>query len=167
MIIFITGNPRCGKSTLIQRILDKISDKNVSGFITPEIRVSDVRQGFKIIDLASKEEEILASLNLKRGPSVSRYGVNLEGIDTIMDKFLESYENSEYVIIDEIGMMEFYSKKFRETISMVLDSDKKVVATLSKRFVKEYKNKGQIYTLTRENFEEVYDKVLRQLERQN
>jgi nucleoside-triphosphatase len=164
MIIFITGNPRCGKSTLIQRLLDEISDKNVSGFITPEIRVNDVRHGFKIIDLASKEEEILASLNIKRGPSVSKYRVNVEGIDTIMDRFLGSYENSEYVIIDEIGMMEFYSKKFRETISMVLDSDKKVVATLSKRFVKKYKDKGQMYTLTRENFEEVYDKVLKQLE---
>ena len=163
MIIFITGNPRCGKSTLIQRLLDEISDKNVSGFITPEIRVNDVRQGFKIIDLASKEEEILASLHIKRGPSVSRYRVNVEGIDAIMDRFLESYENSEYVIIDEIGIMEFYSRKFRETVRMVLNSDKKVVATLSKRFVKKYKDKGQIYTLTRENFDEVYDKVLRQI----
>ncbi len=164
MNIFITGNPRCGKSTLIQRLLDEISEKNVSGFITPEIRVEGVRQGFKIIDLASKEEEILASLNIKRGPSVSRYRVNVEGIDTIMDRFLESYENSEYVIIDEIGMMEFYSKKFRETVRMVLNSDKKVVATLSKRFVKEYKDKGQVHTLTRENFDEVYDRVLRQME---
>jgi len=164
MNIFVTGNPRCGKSTLIQRLLDEISDKNVSGFITPEIRINGVRQGFKIIDLASKEEEILASLSIKRGPSVSRYGVNVDGIDTIMDKFLESYKNSEYVIIDEIGMMEFYSKKFRKTVRMVLDSDKKIVATLSKRFVKEYKDKGLIYTLTRENFEEVYDKVLRQIE---
>jgi len=148
---------------LIQRLLDEISDKKVSGFVTPEIKINDVRQGFKIIDLVSKEEEILASLNIKHGPSVSRYKVNVEGIDSIMDKFLENYESSEYVIIDEIGMMEFYSKKFRETVRMVLSSDKKVVATLSKKFVKEYKDKGQIYTLTRENFDDVFDKVWRQI----
>ena len=148
---------------MIQRLLDEISDKKVSGFITPEIKINDARQGFKIIDLVSKEEEILASLNIKHGPSVSRYKVNVEGIDAIMDKFLENYESSEYVIIDEIGMMEFHSKKFRETVKMVLSSDKKVVATLSKKFVKKYKDKGQIYTLTRENFDEVCDKVWRQI----
>jgi len=163
MNIFVTGNPRSGKSTLIQRLLGEISDKKVSGFVTPEIKINDVRQGFKIIDLVSKEEEILASLNIKHGPSVSRYKVNVEGIDFIMDKFLENYESSEYVIIDEIGMMEFYSKKFRETVRMVLSSDKKVVATLSKKFLKEYKDKGQIYTLTRENFDDVFDKVWRQI----
>ena len=148
MNIFITGNPRCGKSTLIQKILTEISNKKVSGIITPEIRVNGVRQGFKIIDLASGEEEILASVNINHGPGVSRYRVNIEGIDKIMDEFLESFENSEYVIIDEIGMMEFYSKKFRETISIVLDSDKIVIATLSKKFVKMYKNKGLIHYLT-------------------
>ncbi len=148
---------------MIQRLLDEISDKKVSGFVTPEIKINDVRQGFKIIDLVSKEEEILASLNIKHGPSVSRYKVNVEGIDSIMDKFLENYESSEYVIIDEIGMMEFYSRKFRETVRMVLSSDKKVVATLSNKFVKEYKDKGQIYTLTRENFDDVFDKVWGQI----
>jgi len=163
MNIFITGNPRCGKSTLIKKVLDEISDKKVSGIITPEIRVNSVRQGFKIIDLASRKEEILASVNIKRGPSVSKYRVNVGGIDTIMDKFLESYGNSEYVIIDEIGMMEFYSKKFRDTVRMVLDSGKMVLATLSIKLVKKYKDKGKIYYLEKENLDEIYNKVLNQM----
>jgi nucleoside-triphosphatase THEP1 len=165
MNIFITGNPGCGKSTLIQKFLDEISDKKVSGIATPEIRANGARQGFKIIDLASREEEILASVNIERGPGVSRYKVNTKGIDLIMDKFLENYEASEYIVIDEIGMMEFYSKKFRDTIEMVLNSNKTVIATLSKRFVKEYGSKGQVYYLARDNFDEIYLKVLSQLKK--
>jgi len=163
MNIFITGNPRCGKSTLILKVLEEISAKKFSGIITPEIRSDRERQGFKIIDLASGKEEILASMNLERGPGVSKYRVNVEGIDRILDKFLESYEDSEYVVIDEIGMMEFYSKKFRDTIKMVLNSNKTVIATLSKRFVKEFKDNGQIYYLSRENFDEIYGTVLSQI----
>jgi len=165
MNIFITGNPGCGKSTLIKKLLEEISDKKVSGIITPEIRIDGERQGFKIIDLASGKEESLASVNIERGPGVSRYRVNIEGIDKIMDKFLEGYENSEYVVIDEIGMMEFYSKKFKDTIQMVINSNKAVIATLSKKFVKEYRSKGELYYLTRDNFDEIYLKVLSQLKR--
>jgi len=40
---------------LIQKILDEIPDEKVSGFITPEIKVNGLRQGFKIIDLARRD----------------------------------------------------------------------------------------------------------------
>jgi nucleoside-triphosphatase len=163
MNIFITGNPGCGKSTLIKKILEHISDKKVSGMITPEIKEDGKRQGFKIIDLASGKEEILASVNIERGPGVSRYRVNVEGIDLILHKFLESYQDSEYVVIDEIGMMEFYSKKFRDTIQMALNSNKTVIATLSKRFIREHRSKGELYYLTRENIDELYSKIMKLL----
>ncbi len=164
MKIFITGNPRCGKSTLIQKILESISHKKVSGIITPEIRVSGERHGFKIIDLASNREEILASVDIERGPGVSRYKVNVPGIDRIIDKFLESYEGSDYVVIDEIGMMEFYSQKFRDMIQMVLASKRTVIATLSKKFAKEYRDYGHVFDLTRENFNNIYDKNLTEVQ---
>jgi len=165
MNIFITGNPGCGKSTLIKELLEETSGKNVSGIITPEIRVNRQRQGFKIIDLASGKEEILASANIERGPGVSRYRINIEGMDIIMGKFLESYEDSEYVVIDEIGMMELYSKKFRQIIEMVINSNKIVIATLSKRFLREYQSRGEVFYLTRDSFDEIYLKVLSRLKR--
>jgi len=163
MNIFISGNPRCGKSTLVQKILEKISGKKVSGIITPEIRIRGERQGFKIIDLASRQEAVLASLNIERGARVSRYKVNVQGIELVINKFLESYGDSDYVVIDEIGVMEFYSQKFRETIRVVLDSNKTVLATLSRKFIKEYQHQGKIFYLTKENFDEIYDRILSEL----
>lgn len=160
MNIFITGNPGCGKSTLIQKLLDALSDKKVTGIITPEIRSGGSRQGFRIIDLASRQEEVLASPNLERGPGVSKYRVNVAGIERILDKFHESYASADYVVIDEIGMMEFYSPKFRETIGTVLASDKRVIATLSRRLLKEFKDRGQVFHLTRDNFNRIYHQVL-------
>jgi nucleoside-triphosphatase len=165
MNIFITGNPRSGKSTLIKKLLEKLSGKKVSGIITPEIRVGGDRQGFKIIDLASGKEEILASANKERGPRVSKYWVNVEGMDFILDKFLESYPGSGYVVIDEIGMMEFYSRKFRDVVEMVISSQKTVIATLSRKFVGKFKTKGELLYLTRDNFDEVYNEVLSRVER--
>jgi nucleoside-triphosphatase THEP1 len=44
MNIFITGNPGCGKSTLIQKVLEELSDNKVSDIVTPEIRVNGARQ---------------------------------------------------------------------------------------------------------------------------
>ncbi len=163
MKIFITGNPGSGKSTLIKKILERLRDEKVTGIITPEIREGGARQGFKIIDLASGTEQNLASLDVGRGPAVSKYRVNVAAIDLILDKFLKCFKDSQYVVIDEIGMMEFYSKRFRETIRMCLDSDKIVIATLSKRFVREYKDKGELYYLTRDNFDEIFTKILSRL----
>jgi len=160
MNIFITGNPGCGKSTLVKKLLGTLHDKKISGIVTPEIRERGSRRGFKIIDLASGMEEIMASVNIEHGPMVSRYKVNVEGIDRIMDKFLESYEDSDYVVIDEIGSMEFFSEKFKKVMTTVLKSDKPVIATLSKKFVEKYEKAGKVYHLTRDNFDKVFSELL-------
>ncbi len=159
MNVFITGNPGSGKSTLISRLLEEMSGRKVSGILTPEVRVGGTRQGFKIIDWASKEEEILASVTSEGGPRVSRYRVNLRGIDIILDKFLDSYEGSEYVVIDEIGKMELRSKKFREVLGKILRSNKTVIATVSKKLANDYQTQGALYELRKDNFEDVYVRI--------
>src|SRR2546425_9332008 len=66
----ITGNPGSGKSTLMARLVEDIGDRQIAGLSTPEVRRGKVRVGFKMIDLATGEEEILAS-TWGKGPVVA------------------------------------------------------------------------------------------------
>ncbi|OYT26400.1 MAG: hypothetical protein B6V02_01730 [Thermoprotei archaeon ex4572_64] len=51
-IIFITGRPGVGKTTLIKKIINDFKDKHVLvGFYTEEVRQHGVRVGFRITNL--------------------------------------------------------------------------------------------------------------------
>ncbi|GAH85681.1 unnamed protein product, partial [marine sediment metagenome] len=54
--ILITGPPRCGKSTLISKLIEYYNNKKdytIYGFLTPEIRERGNRIGFNIVDIYS------------------------------------------------------------------------------------------------------------------
>ncbi|KAA0001392.1 MAG: NTPase [Thermoplasmata archaeon] len=162
MNIFITGSPGCGKSTLIKKLMERAEGRKIAGIITPEIRKTGKRWGFKIIDIVTGSEEILSSVEIKP-PVVGRYGVNINGMERIIDLFLESAEDAEYIFIDEIGPMELHSSKFREVIARMLNSDKSVIATLHRSLVGRYESRGKIVYLTKENFDHVLEEVVESL----
>ena len=159
MNILLTGTPGCGKSTLVQDLIAALKAKSVAGIITPEIRDKG-RTGFKIIDLASGEEEILASVDIKTGPSVGRYGVNVRGIDRIVDLFLRSFEAADYIFLDEIGKMELFSRKFKEMSDEVLNSSKAVVAVVHRNLTTQYKGKGELIWVERGKIDPIKSHIL-------
>ena len=56
--ILITGPPRCGKSTLVSKLIEYfINEKNyiVYGFLTPEVREDQERLGFDIVYIYTKK----------------------------------------------------------------------------------------------------------------
>ena len=63
MKIFITGNPGCGKTTLLKEISQILKEWGIvfTGFITDEVRKGNTRTGFTIQDLATSEKLIFAS----------------------------------------------------------------------------------------------------------
>ncbi|MEF8832497.1 MAG: nucleoside-triphosphatase, partial [Candidatus Thermoplasmatota archaeon] len=85
--IFITGPPRSGKSTLIGEILEEMNLK-AEGLRTPDIRENGKRKGFKLVDIDSGEEGILAHVDVEEGPKVSRYKVDLGDLRTFTEKSL-------------------------------------------------------------------------------
>lgn len=161
MNIFITGQPGCGKSSLVSSLIKELKNKNIAGIVTPEIRKEKQRYGFKIIDLKTKQEEILASIDIKSQFKVSKYYVNIKGINKIIDKFLESFDKADFIFIDEIGAMELKSKEFKEALEKILNSDKIIIATLHRNLVDKYKDKGKLFYLTRENFNEIKQEILK------
>ena len=155
MNIFITGRPGSGKSRLIAALVEdaRRAAKRIAGIITPELRKGGVRAGFEIIDLVSGQKEILASTELKAGPMISKYRVNVPGIDRIVKRFLESARDAEIIFIDEIGKMEFYSEKFRDALEDTLNSSKLVIATLGLPLAPRFKMRGKLITLKRAELE--------------
>lgn len=53
--ILITGSPCIGKTTLIQKLSERLGKVSAHGFFTSEIRGQGKRQGFELISLDGKK----------------------------------------------------------------------------------------------------------------
>ena len=127
--ILVTGPPRCGKSTLIERVVGRIQ-KPMTGFFTREMREGGKRVGFSIITLDGKKG-VLAHQEIKGRFRVGKYGVNLDHIDQIAVPSMLPAKAVEIVVIDEIGKMECFSPLFRQTLVKVLDSENPVLGSIA------------------------------------
>ena len=154
MKVFLTGAPGSGKSTVLMNIVEILREKGlkIGGIVTPEIRSGRRRIGFGVKDVFSCEEGILARVNEKVGPKVGKYTINLESFEKIALPALDfAFENCDLVVIDEIGKMEAFSKRFMEKVFEILSSKKKVLAVLHRNFVSEFKSFGRVIEVTEKN----------------
>jgi nucleoside-triphosphatase len=143
--IFVTGPPRCGKSTLIEKLILRI-EKPMTGFFTREIRERGRRTGFLITTLHGNHG-VLAHKNIKSKFRVGKYGVNLPDIDQIVVPSMLPTKPTEIVVVDEVGKMECFSLQFRQTLMKMLDSDHQVIGSIAQkgdRFIQEIKARDDV-----------------------
>lgn len=135
-LLIITGSPGTGKTSVLQKTIEALRARgySVGGMVSREIRTSGTRAGFEILDLSSGEKGRLAHVNQKSGPRVGRYRVNLEDLEGVGVKAIDSaVEKAHVVAIDEIGPMELYSERFREAARSAAKSGKLVISTVQWR----------------------------------
>lgn len=167
--IFLTGPPSSGKTTIIKKIIAGLK-RPAKGFYTEEIRVNGKRQGFKMITLDSKEG-LLGHRDIKSDFTVSKYGVSIENIEKIAIPAIIPDNESQIIILDEIGKMECFSENFQKFSLKILDSYNIVLGTIAlggTEFIKKIKAREdiQLFEVNESNRNELPEKILNLLQPQ-
>jgi nucleoside-triphosphatase len=143
--VLVTGPPRSGKSTLIEKVVQSIN-RPATGFFTQELREKGRRVGFSITTLQGKTG-VLAHQSIRSTFRVGKYGVNLEDLDQIAVPSMLPSSLDQIVVVDEIGKMECFSRLFKETLIQVLSSDNLVIGSVAikgDRFIQSIKKRDDV-----------------------
>ncbi|KAG5681298.1 hypothetical protein PVAND_010748 [Polypedilum vanderplanki] len=178
--IILTGMPGSGKSTIIKRIVNELRANtmtNLKGFYTEECRnEANERIGFDIKTFDGKEG-ILArtstEINSKNKPTnmnykVGKYVVYVNEFENLCMKYFDISEEKDLLVIDEIGKMELFSKKFEKAINNLLStkSNLKILATVplknSHLLVEQIKSdkNSTLFHITKSNRDDLYAEIL-------
>lgn len=169
--ILITGPPRCGKSTLISKLIDYYKNKKnyvIYGFLTPEVKMGGTRIGFDILDIYSGNISPLARVgDFKTKYKLGKYAVFIEEFDNYIEKYLNlKGKRVNIIIIDEIGKMELFSKKFLNFVKNIFTLEIPILATISLKLnhpIKDYiQNFSSVHVLNlkHQDFQVVFKKVI-------
>lgn len=130
--LLITGRPGVGKTTVLRKVADHFGSGAI-GFLTEEIREQGKRVGFKVSTLDGREG-LLAHVDVSSPYRVGRYGVLVSDFELVaVDPLFRQLNEARLVILDEIGKMELYSKKFVELIFTLLDHPIPLLASITER----------------------------------
>ena len=121
-VLAVTGRPGIGKTTLVLGVAQRAASLGcrVGGVVTPEVRTAGgQRWGFKLRDLLSGSEHVLASID-SSGPRVGRYRLDPGAEGFLVNAINSARSSSDLMVIDEIGPMELSMRGFRDLVRDLL-----------------------------------------------
>jgi nucleoside-triphosphatase len=166
--LLLTGPPGCGKTTVIRRAVEGISDSRLAGFYTQEIREHGRRVGFQAIGL-SGGSAVLAHVRFRGTKRVGRYVVELGGFESLVREELGKPAGEvDLRVIDEIGKMECFSRVFVEHATAALDDPVPLLAVIAFKgggFIAQVKSRPdvEIRSVTAANRDELPERLLEAL----
>jgi nucleoside-triphosphatase len=133
MKILLTGLPKAGKSTILEKF-KKNYKGNIAGVISHAIKAEDgSRVGFEAESMQG-ERRIFAHKTQIKSDNImgGKYALNVDGINNFivpeMKKGLE--DNNILVLLDEIGRIQSFSDLFLQTTRDLLNSQAPLLGTI-------------------------------------
>lgn len=153
--LLLTGTPGVGKTTVLRKLAERLGGEKFGGFYTEEIRQHGERRGFRLVTFDGAER-VIAHVAFPKVKRVGKYGVDVAALDEMVESILAPRPEVSLYLVDEIGKMECMSGRFVATVRRLLDSPKRVVATIAQRgegFIADVKRRPdcELWTATREN----------------
>lgn len=128
-ILFLTGEPQCGKTTLLSRLKEELADISSIYFCISKACTdrNGVRTGFEAVTSHHPTPRQFATRDAS-----GEYKVDLAVIDAIAAEITISAQKCRLLIIDEIGPIQLKSEAFVRSIESLLNrSDVSVVASVA------------------------------------
>ena len=148
--IGITGLPRSGKSAVLAKVLEMLEDERkreinarggdgentdiIGGMRTEPIMEGSERVGYKVIDIFTGDEAVMAHKDIDSRLRVLGYGIDTESLDSVAIPAIElARDYSEVIVIDEIGKFAVESEEFVNVVRSALEVDKPTLLALHKK----------------------------------
>jgi nucleoside-triphosphatase len=145
--LLVTGSPGSGKTTVLERVVERLGGLRLAGFLTLELREHGHRAGFEAVGLGGRRA-ILAHTQIRSPLSVGRYGVEPDRLlPLIKDELVRPPGTVDAYLIDEIGKMEFHCPQFISSMNTLLCGPVPLVATIALRgggFIAEVKGRPDV-----------------------
>lgn len=130
--LLLTGPPRIGKTTVVQRLVGRLRERGlrVGGFMTEEMREKGHRVGFLVKDIDGPSA-VMAYVDSRPGPHVGRYRVRVPSFERIALPAIDhALGGADVMMLDELGRMELFSALFVARLGEVFEAAVPLAATV-------------------------------------
>lgn len=148
MNYLLTGPPRCGKTTALERTASRLRERGlaVGGVLTREQRHDGKRVGFVCEALDTGGQAVLAHVDRAEGPAVGKYRVDISAVAELAVPAIErAVADADAVVVDEIAAMQRHSEAFLDAVEAAFEASPTVFAAIesgSDGVVGRYKNRA-------------------------
>ncbi len=161
MIFVITGEVKCGKTTLVKQLVERLEDVKLWGFVTPSIFDKGRVVGYMAETLPTNKSFLLVSTE-GEGEKVGRFVVLNEGKKALLGE-LDGLIG-DFFVFDEFGPLELRGGGLRSLFDRFLESGKSGVVVVRKRILDEFlKEINQPYTVFDAGKDDTIDKLLEEI----